>query len=472
MAKYHFIGMCGKAMGTLAVMIQNTGNTVTGSDEGFYEPMLSYLQKNNINFYTGHSASNIPHDVDCIVIGKHAKLTPDKNPEVAEAFLNYKDKVFSLPEIMHDLTKDTNNIICIGSFGKSTMTTLVSFILEHSGKNPSYFIGGVPIDMPDSGKIGSGNNFVIEGDEYPSSNWDSQAKFMHYNASDIILTSCEHDHINVYPTLESYAKPFQDLAKTLKDGSLFVYAKDGAHIEKSIIPLLGDSIKIISYGIENATYTARNIVWSEKTQFDLCKNNEKVVTITTNLLGTHNIENILGASAMVLEKELVTPDELANAVQSFHGVKGRLDRKTTNSHIPIYESYGSSYSKARADLDAIIKHFATKKIIDIFEPHTFGWRNRGNLDWYNDVFTGVQVLYIFEPPTHGASTHEQITRGEMIEQIKEHNKDMTIREVSGRDDVYKYLKEDITNDSLIVLTTSGALDELPILLPKDIENII
>jgi UDP-N-acetylmuramate: L-alanyl-gamma-D-glutamyl-meso-diaminopimelate ligase len=161
MSKYHFIGMCGKAMGTLAVMLQSQGNTVTGSDEGFYDPMLSYLKDHNISFITGHKSENIPSDVDYIVIGKHAKLTPESNPEVAHAF-TMPGKIKSLPEIINRLTElkgGNKNIVCVGSFGKSSVTTLTSFILEHAGKNPSYFIGAVPLDLKDSGKLTKSNIF-------------------------------------------------------------------------------------------------------------------------------------------------------------------------------------------------------------------------------------------------------------------------------------------------------------------------
>jgi len=464
--KYHFIGMCGKAMGTLAVMLQSMGHIVTGSDEGFYDPMLSYLRDHNINFTTGHSAGNIPHDVDFIVIGKHAKLVSETNLEAAEAFSNYKDKIKSLPEIMNTLTQGKDNIVCVGSFGKSSITTLTSFVLEHTGVNPSYFIGAVPIDLADSGKLTNSDVFVLEGDEYPSSNWDESAKFLHYNPTNIILSSCEHDHINVYPTLESYLQPFIELLKIIPEDGTLVYAYNGANIDKILDN--ANCIKV-SYGIDsNATYYAQNINYGEITTFDLYKNKELVINLETILLGQHSIENIIGVSAMLLEKNLVSPSQLQNAIKVFHGVKGRLDKKISNSDIPIIESYGSSYAKAMADIEAVKLHYKGKKIIDIFEPHTFGWRNRGNLAWYTDIFKGLDSVYIFNPPTHGA-TADQLTIDEMVEEIKKTNPN--VYPVTNKEEVYGLLKRDLNTDSLILLTTSGALDGLPEDLPKEIGNL-
>ncbi len=444
-------------MGTLAVMMQSQGHEVTGSDEGFYEPMLGYLKSHNIKFFEGHKPENIPEDVDFIVIGKHAKLIPETNEEVAYAFTK-ENKVMSLPDLLNRLTIGKQNMVCAGSFGKSTVTTAASFVLEHAGKNPSYFIGAVPLDMADSGVLKESNLFVLEGDEYPSSNWDARAKFLHYNPTSVILTSCEHDHINVYPTLESYLKPFQDLLSILPEDGLLVYHKNGENINDV---LDSANCSTISYGIDQtADYYASNIIFGEVTEFDLYKRSELITKIKTNLLGKHNIENIVGVSAMLLEKGMVTADELVNALTSFHGVKGRLNRLDNANTVPIIESYGSSYAKAKADIEAIKLHFPTKNIINIFEPHTFGWRNKLNANWYSDVFNGCSTVYIFHPPTHGAGTIDQFTQDEIVELVKNSGVPNVVA-VQNKSEVYEHLKNDLNENSLIVLTTSGSLDDLP-----------
>lgn len=463
MKKYHFIGVCGKGTGNLAVMLKSKGNIVTGSDEGFYEPMLGYLKSNDIPFYVGYKAENIPQDVDYIVIGKHAKLTPETNIEVAEAFKT-KEKIISLPVAVNQLIEERETIICAGSFGKSTITSLASFVLDYSGKDPSYFIGAIPIDLETSGIIRNSKIFVLEGDEYPSANFDNSPKFLHYKPQNIILTSCEHDHLNVYPTLESYLKTYIDLVKITPSGGIFVYAKNGAHIEEKILPY-ASNLKCYSYALENADYTAENISYGQTTTFDLIKNGNKLITLETKLLGQHNIENILGVSAMLLEKKLVSLQELQNGIKNFHGVKGRLDKKKSNSQIPIYESYGSSYSKTKADISAIKLHFPEKNIINIFEPNTFSWRIKENLNWYTDVFDGCDFVYIFNPENHGKKNENELSTQEMVDHI---NKGNNTKAIWVKDKVYIYnnLKQNINKDSLILMTTSGALDNLPEELPQ------
>ena len=134
------------------------------------------------------------------------------------------------------------------------------------------------------------------------------------------------------------------------------------------------------------------------------RDKQAVVQLTTSLLGAHNIENIVGVSAMLLEKKLLTPAELAGGIASFQGVKRRLDRKSEKTSIPIFEGFGSSYEKARSAISAIQKHFPRQRLIVVFEPHTFSWRNRGALTWYDDVFAGASKVLIYEPAAQGAGS--------------------------------------------------------------------
>lgn len=129
MKKVHIIGICGKAMAGLAIMLKEKGYIVSGSDAGFYDPVYSYLKKQNINFAEGYKKENIPQDVDTIVIGKHAKLTKEENEEVQYALEN-NFNIKSLPEAIADLAKDTKNIVVAGSFGKSTCTSLITWCLK------------------------------------------------------------------------------------------------------------------------------------------------------------------------------------------------------------------------------------------------------------------------------------------------------------------------------------------------------
>ena len=178
--KVHFIGIGGVGMSATAKLLRDTGVIITGSDEEVYPPISTLLDAEAISYNTPYRAANIPADADLIVIGKNAKLVPESNEEVAAALVSGK-KVVSFPEVLAELSNDTQTVVVAGSYGKSTMTALLAHCLEDAKLEPSYFIGAVPISPNVNAKKGVGNIFIIEGDEYPSSNTDPRSKFLHYH---------------------------------------------------------------------------------------------------------------------------------------------------------------------------------------------------------------------------------------------------------------------------------------------------
>lgn len=449
--KAHFIGIAGKGMSGLAIMLKEEGYVVTGSDEGFYEPVTAMLKKNGINFITSYKKENIPEDTDFIIIGKHAKLIPETNEEARAAFAS-GITIKSLPEAIGDLVKGKENTVVVGSYGKSTMTGLISYILSDAGKDPSYFIGAVPLNLKQNAKLGKGKEFIIEGDEYPSANWDHTSKFLHLNPTNGILISGEHDHLNVFPTEKEYIEPYKKFVKLLPKKGLLVASSTGKNVKN--ISKLSRAL-VVFYGLKDKTsYHAENIIYGEQTSFDLYKGKVKIVNLKTSLLGEHNIENIIGAAAFVLEKKLVKKEELSKAVGSFLGISGRLDLKNPGGAIPVYEGFGSSYPKARSVFDAIKLHHPDKKIIAIFEPHTFSWRNRDSLAWYKTVFEGVSEVILLPPPEHGKNSHDQLSFDEIYSEVKKH---VSTHQAHTEQEALNILKNLVTNDSVIALVSSGSL---------------
>jgi UDP-N-acetylmuramate: L-alanyl-gamma-D-glutamyl-meso-diaminopimelate ligase len=297
--RFHFIGICGAGMSAVAKLLVDQGHTVTGSDEGFYPPVSLYLTANNIPCTTPFSKENIPECVDYIVIGKHAKLIPEENEEVAFAFSSGK-KILSFPEVLTMLVEHKQPLVIAGSYGKSSCTALMSWCLEQGGVDASYFIGAVPLTPNINAHLGKSEFFVIEGDEYPSSNWDSTSKFLHYHAHDVLLTALAHDHVNIFKTHEDYIQPFISLIEKLPEDGKLIVCIDDETIRSTIAKL---TRPYITYGLtKDATWYGDTISYGHTTTFNLMKNGELVTTLSTTLLGAHNIQNIIGVSAMLLEK--------------------------------------------------------------------------------------------------------------------------------------------------------------------------
>lgn len=459
MKKAHIIGVAGVAMSACAKLLIDAGWSVSGSDDEFYPPASDYVEKLGITFHHGYRAENIPEDVDLVIIGRNAKLTPETNAEVAHAHEMDTD-IKSFPEVVAELIADTHKIVVAGSYGKSTVTSLVSWVLLHAQKDPTYFIGAYPIDMEYTSHKGNGEVSVIEGDEYPTAHWDNQSKFLHFNADDVLLTAVEHDHVNVFPTYKEYVQPFIELLRKMPEHGLLVACTDN----KGVSDILSHAPQYITYGLnQDALWRSENIHYGETTTFDLTHDGEFVIQLQTKLLGSHNVQNIVGAAALLLTRELVTPEEVQTAIAAFSGVHRRLNKVTHISTIPAYEGFGSSYEKARAAIDAIRLHYPDKQIVVLFEPHTFSWRNRDALSWYDSVFDDVHTVLVFEPATQGADTHKQLTQEEIVARV--HASGITTKGVHDADSVHHALNDALNTDSVLLILSSGnlhgVLDTLP-----------
>src|SRR3954471_21349057 len=169
-SKAHFIGIAGKGMSATALLLRQMGVEITGPDEGFYPSVSDYLRNEKIPFASGYRKENIPDDVDVIVIGKNAKLTPESNEEVRAAMESGK-LVRSFADLLHDMTANAETIVAAGSYGKSTCTALLAWCLRAANKDPSYFIGEITNGLEQHAHRGQGKTFVLEGAESPGSNW-------------------------------------------------------------------------------------------------------------------------------------------------------------------------------------------------------------------------------------------------------------------------------------------------------------
>lgn len=449
MKHVHIIGICGKGTSSLAILLQQKGYKITGSDSGIFEPTSTALQNNNIQYSVGYSSKNIPSNVDAFIVGSSTQLSIETNEEVRKA-KEMGLPIFSFAEFLEKLTQDSFNIVITGSYGKSSCTSLATHILRESGKDPSYFIGAEPIDFL-SAHSGTNPLFVLEGDEYPHDTISLTPKFVFYNPKTVLLTSAAHDHINKFPTIESYLETYKILLEKLS-GGILVAAIEHPHVET----LTKHYPNLVTYGLKTATYTPQNIQKGIISKFDICKDGIKLSTIETQLLGEHSIENIIGVSALLLENKIVSIEDIKKAVPTFRGVGKRLQLHNPNGLVPVYESFGSSLEKAKADIKAIQEYLPTKDIVLVFEPHTFGWRNRENLSWYETIFSNISTVIVYKPTEAGSTSHEQLSLNEIVDKISETNENVTA--VKNPKTLLPTIEKSCGENSLILLMTSSNFD--------------
>ena len=220
----HLMGICGTAMASLAGLLKDRGYKVTGSDQNVYPPMSIQLQNMGIEIMQGYRKENLNIRPDLVIVGN----VISKNHEEAQALLASDIPYTSLPNAMGELViADRHSIVVAGTHGKTTTTSLTSFIADSLGLNPGFLIGGIPKNFSVSYQMPKGNWFVIEGDEYDTAFFDKVPKFIHYRPRSVILTSIEFDHADIYRDLDHVKEAFVMLLKLIpEDGHLIYNAED------------------------------------------------------------------------------------------------------------------------------------------------------------------------------------------------------------------------------------------------------
>lgn len=461
--RIHFTGVAGAGMSAVALMMRDAGHEVSGSDEDVFPPMSTYVEGLGFPFHRRFDAANLPDSLDVLVLGTSAKLGAESNPEVIAARARGV-RITTFAEMLGEATAEREVTVIAGSFGKSTCTALMAHILREAGADPGWMVGAISPSLPETGHWGSGP-VVLEGDEYVVSGTDRRSKFALYHPNHLLLTSLVHDHVNVFPTFADYEAPFLQLLRDIPaDGVAVLQDHPAIRAVAHETPA-----RVVWYDTKPcAGWFSRDVVYGETTTFTLVSPKGLEIPIRTGLLGSHNVENIVGVAAYLLERGLVSDTALAAAVASFAGIRRRLDRLTAASSVPVIEGFGSSYEKARSAIEAMQLHFPERPLTVVFEPHTFSWRSRDALAWYDTVFEGVAKVLLIPPPTHGAATHHQSSFEEILARIAAAG--LAVDGVENAEAATQALSG-LTGGEAVLLLSSGPLLGLPDSLPPVFDRL-
>jgi UDP-N-acetylmuramate: L-alanyl-gamma-D-glutamyl-meso-diaminopimelate ligase len=335
----------------------------------------------------------------------------------------------------------------------------MAHVLRQAGHDAGWMVGAISPSLPDTGHWGAAAEVVLEGDEYIVGPQDRRSKFLLYDPRDVLLTSLVHDHVNVFPTFADYEAPFRELLRLLPRDGLLV-ARESAPIRA----IAGEAAsRVVWYDTAPCDgWWAKDVAYGEVSRFTLVRPDGRELALSTTLLGEHNIENIVGVAAYLLERGLVGEAALQAGVASFAGIRRRLDRLTNRSRVPVIEGFGSSYEKARSAIEALLLHYPHRPLTVVFEPHTFSWRSRDALAWYDTVFEGAARVLIVPPPTHGAQTHHQSTFEEILARIAAAG--VPVEGVRTGEEATRALRA-LHGDDVVLLLSSGPLLGLPESLP-------
>ncbi len=411
----HIIGICGTATSALAIAFQRAGWKVTGSDKGFYPPISTALDNGKITYYAGWHVDKMtdakPGEAvgatlpDVVMIGGSGKSS--LNPEMIFA----KEKglpIHSFPEIIERYMLRKHSIVCAGTWGKTTSTALLSFILEKAKLDPTYMFGGLSLSQTEAARITDSDWNVLEGDEYTGSAFDNIAKFFHYHPTHLLLTSVSWDHADVYPTEALYIDAFRKLLKEVPRDASGADGRTGkivACADNQILSILlqEESRQHVSYGRDSsAHYRYENVSHTKNgLSFDIVHGGKKYL-IVSPMLGAYNAENITGCFAMACEIG-IDPMVVADAIRDFAGLKRRLEKRLempavknargiVRPGITVIDAHAPTPEKARAGLESL-REVYKGKIVAIFEPN-IGGRQRASQAMYDKAFAAADIVLV------------------------------------------------------------------------------
>ena len=356
----HFVGICGTAMASAAVAMKEMGVQVTGSDANVYPPMSTFLAERQVPVITGYAEQTLAHRPDLVVIGNAISRG---NPE-AELVLEKKLRYCSLPELLKEFfIRGKRSLVVTGTHGKTTTASLLTWVFEHNGLNPSYLIGGIPNNLGQGARFTNSEWFIIEGDEYDTAFFDKRSKFLHYLPEVVILNNLEFDHADIFENLAAIQTSFRRLINIIPRNGLLLANGD----DRNAAPLLNVThcpVKRFGLGPENAVNGFNLRYGPTASEFEIPS-----FKFHLNLVGEINVRNALAVVACAKHCGL-SNKQIQSAFDTFKGIRRRMEIRGISGGITVVDDFGHHPTAIRETLRALRVRFPGTKLWAVFEPRS------------------------------------------------------------------------------------------------------
>jgi UDP-N-acetylmuramate: L-alanyl-gamma-D-glutamyl-meso-diaminopimelate ligase len=371
----HVIGIGGSAMAPLAGMLREHGFRVTGSDSGVYPPASTLLESLGIASYNTFDAAHLQPAPDLVVVGN---IIARGNPELEEV-LDRKIPYRSLPEILEEIfLPGRHSIVVSGTHGKTTTTAMLAWIFHTAGKRPNFLVGGVAENFGKSYGLGGGPEFILEGDEYETAFWDRGPKFFHYHPDDLIITSLEFDHADIYADFETYQLAFRRLVNLVPRRGRVVIWGDTEESGPALRQAASKAFcPVETYGLsEDNDWIVRDVaVNGEVTRFLLFCRGAQFGEFALSAPGRHNVLNATAAIA-VAHGRGIGAEALSKALATFRSVKRRMDVKGEHGGILVVDDFAHHPTAVRATIEAARSRWPKRRLWAILEPRSNSMRRK------------------------------------------------------------------------------------------------
>jgi UDP-N-acetylmuramate: L-alanyl-gamma-D-glutamyl-meso-diaminopimelate ligase len=457
MKHIHLIGIGGSAMSPLAGMLRERGHKVTGSDAGVYPPASTLLESLKIPYATSFDAKNLTPAPDLIVVGNAISRG---NVEVEE-MLDRKFPHRSLPEMIEEeFLPGKHSIVVTGTHGKTTTTAMLAWIFHVGGKHPDFLVGGIAENFGKSYGLAGGSEFILEGDEYDSAYWDKAAKFLHYQPDDLIITSVEFDHADIYADFDVYQLAFKRLVNLVPGRGRVIVWGDAAGgeaprkvTEKAFCP-------VITYGFDPANdWIASDVsIVDDQMHFRVHYKGDLYGEFSLSASGRHNVLNAL-AALIVAQGRGIRSDSLHSALATFQSVKRRMDVKGEFDNILVVDDFAHHPTAIRATIEAARLRWPNRRLWAILEPRSNSMRRRVFQDALpQSLALGDRVILGSVHRAGQLSDDQRLDPETIATAVRQQGKDAHV--FPSAEAIADYLVSEARPNDLLLIMSNGSFDAL------------
>jgi UDP-N-acetylmuramate: L-alanyl-gamma-D-glutamyl-meso-diaminopimelate ligase len=457
MKHVHMIGIGGSAMSPLAGMLRERGYRVTGSDAGVYPPASTFLESLGIAYSTSFDPAHLTPAPDLIVVGNAISRG---NVEIEE-MLDRKLPHHSLPEILEEeFLPGKHSIVVSGTHGKTTTTAMLAWIFEVAGKHPNFLVGGIAENFGKSYQLASGEDFILEGDEYDSAYWDKAAKFFHYQPDDLIITSLEFDHADIYTDFDAYQLAFRRLVNLVpRRGSVVIWgdseAGEALHqvTAKAFCP-------VIRYGFEKGNDWIATDVNSagDGMTFALSLKGQHFGNFKLSTTGHHSVLNAMAALIVAHGRGVDLPD-LQKALETFRSVRRRMDVKGEVDGILVVDDFAHHPTAIRATIQAARLRWPKRAIWAVLEPRSNSMRRKTFQDTLPESLALAEHVILGSVHRAGQLNEELRLDPETVATtVRTLGRDANV--LPGADAIADFLVAEAKPNDLLLIMSNGSFDGL------------
>ena len=463
-AHVHLMGICGTGMAALAGLLTESGYRVTGSDQAVYPPMSDLLAELGIDIIEGYKASNLDANPDLVIVGNVIRRI---NPE-AVALEKSGIPFCSMPAAIRSyFGRNKIRIVVAGTHGKTTVSSMISWILFRAGLDPGFIIGGIPNNFHKSYRLGKGQFFVIEGDEYDTAYFDKEPKFLHYDPNIAVITSCEFDHADIYSNLGQIQEQFEAFLSMVPPTGCIVAYGDDPRIQQI---LAAGAVAVHTYGLNSgAEWTLGHTEDSaEGLNASFIRNGNEVASGILPVMGLHNLLNATAAVA-VAESVGVNPLRAVTALRSFEGVRRRQEILGHESGITIMDDFAHHPSAVKVTCDGVRKHFPSRRLVAVFEPRTNTSRKAIFQTSYVSSLVGVDLAILREPRgVDELPESDRFSSRRLVQDLM--NAGTKAFAFNDTEEILNYLLHELRTGDVVLIMSNGSFDGIGLRLLRALKE--